>query len=57
MEAAVKWAAVVKYPNPKIECESEEEQEMNHWIESVQKHSGLPQQAIDSLLTMEFEGG
>ena len=30
---------------------------MNQWIESVQKHNGLPQQAIDSLLTMEFEGG
>lgn len=30
---------------------------MNQWIESVQKHNGLSQQAIDSLLTMEFEGG
>ena len=30
---------------------------MNQWIESVQKHNGLPQQSIDTLLTMEFEGG
>lgn len=30
---------------------------MNNWIENVQKYNGLPQQAIDSLLTIEFEGG
>ncbi len=30
---------------------------MAEWIENVQKLNGLPQSAIDSLLTMEFEGG
>lgn len=29
---------------------------MNSWIENVQKYSGLPQQAIDALVTIEFEG-
>lgn len=30
---------------------------MQEWIEQVQKQNGLSQQAIDSLLTLEFEGG
>lgn len=30
---------------------------MAEWIENVQKYNGLAQSAIDSLLTMEFEGG
>ena len=40
----------------KIEQE-EDEQEMQEWIEQVQKQNGLSQTAIDSLLSMEFEGG
>jgi hypothetical protein len=32
--------------------EQEEEQEMNEWIENVQKYNGLPQAAIDSLLSL-----
>ena len=36
-----------------VEIESEEdEQEMHEWIETVQKYNGLPQEAIDSLLTI-----
>lgn len=30
---------------------------MHNWIENVQKRNGLPQTAIDALVTMEFEGG
>ena len=30
---------------------------MKNWIENVQKYNGLPQSAIDSLCSMEFEGG
>jgi hypothetical protein len=30
---------------------------MNNWIENVQKHSGVPLEAINSLVTLEFEGG
>jgi hypothetical protein len=40
-----------------VESESEEEAEMNNWIENVQKYNGLTQTAIDSLCSMEFEGG
>jgi hypothetical protein len=40
----------------KIE-EEEDEHEMQEWIEQVQKQNGLSQEAIDSLLTIEFEGG
>jgi hypothetical protein len=40
-----------------VESESEEEAEMNNWIENVQKYNGLAQTAIDSLCSMEFEGG
>lgn len=29
---------------------------MQDWIEQVQKYNGLPQETIDSLLTIEFEG-
>lgn len=39
-----------------VESEGEDEQEMNNWIENVQKYNGLPQEAIDSLCSMEFEG-
>lgn len=29
---------------------------MNNWIENVQKYSGIPQEMIDSLCSLEYEG-
>lgn len=45
-----------RYPSSYPELEEEQQQEMQDWIDQVQKYNGLPQEAIDSLLTIEFEG-
>jgi hypothetical protein len=36
---------------------SEEEEEMAEWIEQVQQAKGLGQEAIEGLLSLEYEGG
>ena len=39
-----------------LEVEEEEEQQMESWIQEVQKYTGLSQHVINSLLTVEYEG-
>lgn len=38
-------------------AKSEPYNEMEAWIQTVQKYNGLPQQAIDSLVSVEYEAG